>query len=72
MEKLTGYHIPFNIKALKLRANLIEQDGPLLSLYYNDKGDYYLFYWLDCDDISNRWMIVRVSLTPFTNTLTRR
>lgn len=62
MEKLTGYHIPFIIKALKLRANLIEQDGPLLSLYYNDKGDYYLFYWLDCDDTSNRWMVVRASL----------
>lgn len=62
MEKLTGFQIPFDIKILKLRANLIEQDGPLLSLYYNDKGDYYLFYWLDCDDTSNRWMIVRVSL----------
>lgn len=62
MEKLNGYNIPFDISQLKLRANLIEQDGPLLSLYYNDNGDYYLFYWLDCDDTTNRWMVIRVGL----------
>lgn len=62
MEKIKGYNIPFDISKLKLRANLIEQDGPLLSLYYNDKGDYYLFYWLDCDDGANRWMILRVDI----------
>lgn len=54
MEELKGYDIPFEIKTLKHRADLIEQDGPLLSLYYNGKGDYYLFYWLDCDDRANR------------------
>lgn len=62
MEKIKGYNIPFDISKLKLRSNLIEQDGPLLSLYYNDKGDYYLFYWLDCDDEANRWMILRVDI----------
>lgn len=62
MEELKGYDIPFEIKTLKHRADLIEQDGPLLSLYYNGKGDYYLFYWLDSDDRANRWMILRVSI----------
>lgn len=62
MEKIKGYEIPFDIKALKHKADLIEQNGPLLSLYYNGKGDYYLFYWLDCDDRANRWMILRVSV----------
>lgn len=62
MEELKGYNIPFDIKKLKHRADLIEQDGPLLSLYYNGKGDYYLFYWLDCDDKANRWMILKVSI----------
>ncbi len=62
MEKLNGYKLPFDISQLKLRSNLIEQDGPLLSLYYNNKGDYYLFYWLDCDDVTNRWMVMRVAL----------
>lgn len=62
MEELKGYDIPFDIKELRHRADLIEQDGPLLSLYYNGKGDYYLFYWLDCDNKANRWMILRVSV----------
>ena len=35
MEELKEYDIPFDIKELKHRADLIEQDGPLLSLYYN-------------------------------------
>lgn len=60
MERINGYNLPFDISKLKHRADLIEQDGPLLSLYYNDKGDYYLFYWLDCDENTNRWMILRV------------
>lgn len=60
MERINGYNLPFDISKLKHRTDLIEQDGPLLSLYYNDKGDYYLFYWLDCDDNVNRWMILRV------------
>lgn len=62
MEIIQGYNIPFDIHRLKLRANLIEQDGPLLSLYYNDKGDYYLFYWLDCNEEANRWMFLRVDI----------
>ncbi len=59
-EQIKGFDIPFDLTALKHRTDLIEQDGPLLSLYYNDKGDYYLLYWLDCDAESNRWMILRV------------
>lgn len=62
MDELKGYDIPFDIKTLKHRADLIEQDGPLLSLYYNGKGDVYLFDWLGCDDKANRWMILRVSV----------
>lgn len=62
MEQLKGYDIPFELKQMRLRANLIMQDGPLLSLYYNDKGDYYLFYWLDCDEKVNRWMVMRVDM----------
>lgn len=59
MEQIKGYNIPFDISNLYLKTNLIEQDGPLLSLYYNDRGDYYLFYWVDCDDKNNRWVIGR-------------
>lgn len=62
MEKIGGYAIPFDITKLKLCENLVEQDGPLLSLYYNDNGDYYLFYWLDSDEHVNRWLVLRVGL----------
>lgn len=62
MEKIEGYAIPFDISKLKLCENLVEQDGPLLSLYYNDNGDYYLFYWLDSDEHVNRWLVFRESL----------
>lgn len=60
MERTNGYDLPFSIGRLKHRTDLIEQDEPLLSLYYNDNGDYYLLYWLDCDDHANRWMISRI------------
>lgn len=60
MERIKGFNLPFDISRLKRRADLITQDGPLLSLYYNNNGDYYLFYWLDCDSKANRWMILRV------------
>lgn len=59
MERINGFKIPFELSNLKLRANLIEQDGPLLSLYYNDRGDYYLLYWVDCDNNTNRWIAFR-------------
>lgn len=72
MEELIGYDIPFDIKTLKHKADLIEQNGPLLSLYYNGKGDYYLFYWLDCDDRANRWMILRVSLESLCQYLSKQ
>lgn len=62
MEKINGYDLPFDLGKLKHKIDLIEQDGPLLSLYYNDRGDYYLLYWLDCDDRENRWMILRVDI----------
>ena len=38
-------------------------EGPLLSHYVSDKGDDYLFYWVDSDSQDNRWMVLRVSLS---------
>lgn len=40
-------------------ADLIYFDGPLLSHYVTEKGDNYLFYWIDEDEKYNRWMIAR-------------
>ena len=62
MKNIEGYVLPFDITKLKLRTNLIEFDGPLLSLYYSEGGDYYLFYWVDRDERFNRWIILRVGI----------
>jgi len=42
-------------------ADLIYFDGPLLSLFKNESGDSYLYYWCDVDDNYNRWIIFRLS-----------
>lgn len=43
-------------------ADLIYFEGPLLSHYVSDKGDDYLFYWVERDEQDNRWLALRVSL----------
>jgi hypothetical protein len=60
MKEVNGYSLPFDFSKLKKKADLIEMDGPLLSLYQNKQGDCFLFYWLDADASCNRWMIVRI------------
>lgn len=47
---------------LQWLANLIEFEGPLLSVFKARKNKY-LYYWCDCNGESNRWMICRVSQT---------
>lgn len=59
MERVGEGASPFNVGALQFVENLIEQDGPLLSLYRGARGDYYLLCWLDCDETTNRWMALR-------------
>lgn len=41
-------------------ADLIEFEGPLLSLYKGESGNDLLYAWLDCTAIRNRWCIVPV------------
>ena len=51
-------------------ADLIYFDGPLLSHYVTNKGDNYLFYWIDQDDTNNRWMFIRTdydNIQKYTN-----
>ncbi|MCR4774085.1 MAG: hypothetical protein K5854_06990 [Prevotella sp.] len=62
MIKVKGYDVEFKFSQLKKRVDLIEQDGPLLSLFISNNGDYYLYYWLDCNDSYNRWLLLRVDL----------
>lgn len=41
-------------------ADLIEFEGPLLSLYKSELGNDLLYAWLDCSSIRNRWCIIPV------------
>ncbi|HEX5715858.1 MAG TPA: DUF6575 domain-containing protein [Thermoanaerobaculia bacterium] len=39
--------------------DLEEFDGPLLSEFRTSDGDTFLYYWCDCSEQSNRWLVVR-------------
>jgi hypothetical protein len=42
-------------------TDLLYFDGPLLSLYTNNKGQKLLFYWVDVDDDFNRWLVREIN-----------
>ena len=41
--------------------DLIYYDGPLLSEYKTEQGDPVIFNWCDCDELVNRWLVLRVT-----------
>lgn len=44
-------------------GDLIEHEGPLLSLFIdqNNPGNYFLYKWADCNEVANRWIVFQVS-----------
>jgi hypothetical protein len=42
-------------------ADLIDFEGPLLSLYRDEQGQDLLYAWLDCTEKTNRWGVLPVS-----------
>ncbi|ADP98630.1 hypothetical protein HP15_2866 [Marinobacter adhaerens HP15] len=42
-------------------ADLVDFDGPLLSLFKSEDGEDALFSWLDCSNSRNRWCILPLS-----------
>lgn len=62
MKAMTG-QTPFRPPFGELRQvrDLVDFDGPLLSQFVHPNGDNYLYYWCDCDDTANRWMVLRVA-----------
>lgn len=62
MKNVKGFDIQFDFSGFKKIADLISFDGPLLSHYVSNRGDDYLFYWVDSDECDNRWMVLRVNL----------
>ncbi len=62
MKTISGIELPyFPISDLKHVRDLAYFDGPLLSHYEHSNGDDFLYYWCDCDDHANRWMVLRVN-----------
>lgn len=62
MIKIDGYNInnlPF--EELKKVSDLIEFDGPLLSHYKDKFSNNLLFYWVDNDEVNNRWIVWKIS-----------
>ena len=52
----------FDFSNFKKIEDLIFFEGPLLSHFVSEKGDDYLFYWVDRDEKDNRWLVLRVSM----------
>lgn len=72
MEQLKGYKLnklPISIGSLKKISDLIEFEGPILSHFIDEKSKNYLFYWVDHDNNSNRWLIWKIDKIQLYNYL---
>ena len=56
-KKFAGNELP----QFTWNADLIEFDGPFVSLFKSDRDDDALFVWLDCDKYKNRWCIAQLA-----------
>lgn len=64
MIPLTGQSLPsLPISGLTKVRDLEYFDGPLLSHFKREQGDHFLYYWCDCGENSQRWMVLRVAET---------
>lgn len=63
MKELTGINLEkFPLSDLRKVYDLMEYDGPLLSHMTDDKGHEFLYYWVDNDSISNKWIVWEVDM----------
>ena len=57
-----GYINGLPFKGLKKKSDLFSFDyTPVLSHYYDDNNNDYLFYWIDFFQNKNRWLCIRIS-----------
>lgn len=59
MKTINGFDFKIDFCKFIKVADLIYFDGPLLSHYMSEKGENYLFHWVDSDDEYNRWIVLR-------------
>jgi hypothetical protein len=73
MQPIRGIDIQeFSTKDLVKIDDLIYFDGPLLSFYSNGQGDNYLYYWVDVDEVCNRWIVFPIDLNELNNYLNKK
>lgn len=72
MKTMNGFSLNFDFSKFIKVADLIYYDGPLLSHYMSDKGENYLFYWVDVDNDYNRWIIIRTDIFSIQQYLEKR
>jgi hypothetical protein len=48
-------------------ADLIYQEGPLLSLMCDNDGNTFLYKWVECNDIFNSWLVLQVTSQELIN-----
>lgn len=73
MQEINGYKIPqFPISGLRKISDLIYFDGPLLSHFVSENGDNFLFYWVDVDDLYNRWVIFRTTISDINDYINKK
>jgi hypothetical protein len=61
MKPLNGLNISnFSLDAFTKQSDLIFLDGPLLSHFKDKHGRDFIFYWVDNNEIYNRWIVKEV------------
>jgi len=63
MKDITGIKIPKLGFAPQKIGDLIYHEGPLLSLFLdrNNPDTYYLYKWADCNEKTNRWLVLQLN-----------
>lgn len=73
MKTLMGTKLDrFPLAELNKVTDLIHFEGPLLSVFTNNQGDKFLYYWCDGENDRNRWLVFRVSDRDLDAYLTKR
>lgn len=60
MMPIEGTYAIVNQCDYKHIEDLLYYDGPLLSLFEDDAQSKYLYLWIDCNDVFNRWCIIPI------------
>jgi len=62
MHELNGTQLPeWPYKDLEWFGDILEIDGPTLSEFRNSLNQSFMYFWCDCDESFNRWMVFRIN-----------